>query len=63
MKDKKAVFSPVRMRGGRSSWGVPGDGGGSLTVTMRYPADVKALIIACSGRCQKVRTAGWPLNS
>ena len=46
IKDRNAVFSPVRMRGGRSSCGVSGDGPGSLTVATRYPADVKALIIA-----------------
>lgn len=46
IKDRNAVFSPLRMRGGRSSRGVSGDGSGSLTVATRYPADVKALIIA-----------------
>jgi hypothetical protein len=37
-----------------------GAGAGSLMTAIRKPAVVKALFIACSGRCQYVSTAFWP---
>ena len=35
-------------------------GGGSLMVEIRKPAAVKASVIACSGRSQKLIRAVWP---
>lgn len=41
------------------SWGVEREGG-SLMTAMRKPASVNASLMACSGRCQYVSTAGRP---
>ncbi|MFC5041040.1 hypothetical protein [Ornithinimicrobium kibberense] len=49
-KHTKAVRSLALA--GRSSAGVSGDHGGSLTAQIRKPACVKASVMACSGRCQ-----------
>ena len=48
------------MSSGSSSRGVSGATAGSLMTVIRKPAAVKASVIACSGRCQKLCSAVWP---
>src|SRR5215467_11645858 len=51
---------PVRDVVGEQVAGVSGATAGSLMVVIRKPAAVKASVIACSGRCQKLGSAVWP---
>ena len=48
------------MLSGNSSREVSGAAAGSLITAIRKPAAVKASVIACSGRCQKLSWAVWP---